>query len=660
MNTEHQSYVAADKIIPELTIKAVILGVILALILAISNTFLALKIGVLTASSIPAAILSMGILRLFKRATILENNLVQTCASAGEAIAGGIVYTAPALVIVHYWMNFNYLQTFVIAAIGGTLGVLFTIPLRRVFMHEKQLRFPEGTAIAEVLKAHVSNTAGMAKLLIGGAIGGIIELCQTGFKLLASGLQFFVTKGSVTSGFGMGFSATLIGAGYLMGFEVGLSVLIGAIIANVFCLGALSHLYASSLHLTNSNDIASAILGNKIRYVGIGAMLVAGLATLISLLKPFYQSLSSSFNGLTHLKSQTHIIRTERDMPLPVVLGGIILMLIASYLLFNVLFNVQAFNVGDLLKPAYIITGLLYILILGFIFSTICGYFSGLVGVTASPGSSVAIAAVLIAALLLKFFLHIDGSTQITLIHEAEAITIVLASIVMGAACVANNNSQDLKVGYIVGATPWKQQLMLLLGGLMAALIIPAIMQLLFNVYGIAGVVPNSAMDPAQSLPAPPAAAMAAISQGVFAGDLPWSMMGLGGGIALLAVILSPLLKRIGFTLSFIGLAIGIYLPLASSTPLFLGALISLLVNHQLNKKQGNTTPQKQSGVVLACGLVAGAAIMSVILAVPFALMHNPDGLTLLGPQFQSLTQIASVIVTIALCIYLYRDSIKK
>lgn len=660
MTTEHQSYITANKTIPELTTKAIILGIILALILAISNTFLALKIGVLTASSIPAAILSMGILRLFKRATILENNLVQTCASAGEAIAGGIVYTAPALVIVHYWMSFNYLQTFVIAAIGGTLGVLFTIPLRRVFMQEKQLRFPEGTAIAEVLKAHISNTTGIVKLLIGGAIGAIIELCQTGFKLLASGLQFFVTYGSVTSGFGIGFSATLIGAGYLMGFEVGLSILFGAIIANVFCLGALSHIYASSLHLTNSNDIASAILGSKIRYVGIGAMLVAGLATLISLLKPFYQSLSSSFTGLTHLKHQADIVRTERDVPLPIVIGGIILMLLASYLLFDILFDFQVFNIGNLLKPAYIITGLLYILILGFIFSTICGYFSGLVGVTASPGSSVAIAAVLIAALLLKFFLHIDGSTQLTLIHEAEAITIVLASIVMGAACVANNNSQDLKVGYIVGATPWKQQLMLLLGGLMAALIIPAVMQLLFNVYGIAGVVPNSAMDPSQSLPAPPAAAMAAISQGVFAGDLPWSMMGLGAGIALLAVIISPLLKHKGFTLSFIGLAIGIYLPLASSTPLFLGALISLLVNRKLNKKQSDATPEKQSGIVLSCGLVAGAAIMNVILAVPFALMHNSDGLTLLGPQFQFLTKIASIITTIMLCIYLYQNTVKK
>lgn len=659
MPIDYKPFIAADKKLPELTIKGIILGLILAIILAISNTFLALKIGVLTASSIPAAILSMGILRMFRKSNILENNLVQTCASAGEAIAGGIVYTAPALVIIHYWMHFDYLQTFFIAVIGGVLGVLFTIPLRRVFMNEAELRFPEGTAIAEVLKANVQNAGSMGRLLIGGIIGAVLELCQTGFKLIADSVQFWMTKGSITAGFGMGFSATLIGAGYLMGFEVGLSVLIGAIIANVFCMGFLSHIYASSLHLQGAGNIAHAILNNKIRYVGIGAMLVSGIITLLFLLKPFYLSITSSVKGLIKAPEINRVIRTEQDMPLTIVITGIILMLIASAILLSVMFNFQDFDIGHLMKPVYIFSALIYILVLGFVFSTICGYFSGLVGVTASPGSSVAIAAVLIAALMLKFFLNLSGHVQQNLIHEAEGITIVLASIVMGAACVANNNSQDLKVGHIVGATPWKQQLMLLLGGLMAALVIPLVMQLLYSVYGIAGVVPHAGMAVSETLPAPPAAAMAAISQGVFSGDLPWSMMGLGGAIALAALACSPLFKRFGFKLSFIGLAIGIYLPLSSSTPLFLGALISLLVNRHIAKNKQQSEYKQQRGIVLACGLVAGAAIMNVILAIPFSLMHNPDALNLLPSNLHGITEVLGAIAIFVLCIYLYRSTIK-
>lgn len=646
MNNAHKPYIPADQKLSELSVKGILLGLILALILAISNTFLALKIGVLTASSIPAAIISMGLLRFFRNSNILENNLVQTCASAGEAIAGGIVYTAPALIIIHYWLEFNYLQTFVIAIIGGVLGVLFTIPLRRVFMNEPQLRFPEGTAIAEVLKANVENATNTIRLLIGSGLGAAIELCQTGFKVLATNLQFWLQKGNIVTGFGLGFSATLIGAGYLMGFEVGLSILLGTIIANVFCMAVLSHVYTATMHTSSSSEIAAFILSEKIRYVGIGAMLISGLATLFMLIKPFYQSIASSMQGLFQLKTLTRIPRTERDLPLSMVLIGIVLMLILSYVLFNLIFDFQLTPITTLLQPVYMASALAYILFFGFIFSTICGYFSGLVGVTASPGSSVAIAAVFIAALLLKFFLSLNGSLNVNAIHEAEAITIVLASIVMGSACVANNNSQDLKVGHIVGATPWKQQLMLLLGALVAALIIPVIMQLLFSVYGIAGVMPDMGMNPDLSLPAPPAAAMAAISQGVFSGDLPWSMLQLGAGIALVAIALSPLLKRVGFKLSFIGLAIGIYLPLASTTPLFIGALI-----HHFASKRGYT----QHGIMIACGLVAGAAIMNVILAIPFSLMHNPDGLRLLPVRFTGLSEILALITTVVLCVYLYK-----
>jgi putative OPT family oligopeptide transporter len=661
MSSGYKPFIAPEKKLPELTIKAIILGCFLALVLAISNTYLALKIGVLTASSIPAAILSMGILRLFPKSNILENNLVQTCASAGEAIAGGIVYTAPALIIIHYWMQFNYIQTFCIALIGGVLGVMFTIPLRRAYMNEPQLRFPEGAAIAEVLKAEAKNTGGIVRLLLGGTIGAFMELCQTGFKLIADKAIFWLTKGTTTTGFGFGFSATLIGAGYLIGFEVGLSIFIGAIIANIFCVGILSHLYAMVIQVQDPSGIANNILNNKVRYIGIGAMLVSGVATLFILFKPLYDSINKSLHGYAKLTQIKITVRTEHDIPTNIVILLTAIMTIASYILINTMFNLDLLNIATLTQPLFITMTLLYILLLGFISSMICGYFSGLVGVAASPGSSIAIAAVLIAALVLKLFLNAEvNNFSFEFIREAEAITIVLASIVMGAACVANNNSQDLKVGHIVGATPWKQQLMLLLGGLIAALIIPVIMQLLFNVYGIAGIVPHSNMNTNETLAAPPAAAMAAISQGVFSGNLPWDMIETGGAIALLAILTSPFMRKINFKLSLIGLAVGIYLPLSSSTPLFIGALLSLLVNQKLNLSGSNLSERRRRGIILACGLVAGAAVMNVLLAIPFSLLHNPNSMNLLPQGMHGVSIVLAIVATVLLCGFIYHNTTKN
>ncbi len=645
----HQPTIKSEQNVTELSAKAIILGLLLALTLAISNTYLALKIGVLTASSIPAAILSMGILRLFKNHTILENNLVQTCASAGEAIAGGVVYTVPALIIIKYWLNFSYLESFAIAITGGVLGVLFTIPLRRVYMTHKELRFPEGQAIAQVLIMGMKKSAGIGYMVIGSIIGAVFELAQTGVKLISDSVQFWVTKGQTTFGFGTGFAATLIGAGYLMGFEVGISILVGAIIANLALMPIISNLYYAHTHL-NATQIAQAIFANKIRYVGIGAMLTSGLITLFSLIKPMAISMRESIKQVLLIRrgDSKNLDRTDLDMPLYIVLGGIIIFAILSFLLLIAMFNLPTIFANGFTETLFLISVSIYIIALGFLFSAICGYFSGLVGVAASPGSSVAIASVLLAALIMQIIIgsHINRPD---LIKEAMAIAIVISSIVMGAACVANNNSQDLKVGYIIGATPWKQQLMLLLGGFVACLVIPIIMQLLYSVYGIANIMPHTGMDASQSLAAPPAAAMAAVAQAMFQHDLPWSMMMIGAVIAITSSIIKALAPN-KKSFSVIGLAIGIYLPLSSSTPLFIGSLVALLANR--NKKSAE---QSHKGMIMACGLVAGAAIMNVLLAIPFSLMHDPNQFALLPANLHSIADAAGVIVTFILCGYLYR-----
>ena len=639
MTNLERPFIAPQHILPEITLRAILLSIILAAILAAANTYLALKIGILTSASIPAAVISMGVLRFFKNSNILENNQVQTAASAGEAVAGGIVYTIPALVIINYWSGFSYLENFLIALTGGLLGVLFSIPIRRVLMQESSLKFPEGRAIAELLKVGSHKKFGLREMVWGSGVGGLLELLQSGFKIIAEGTQVFFAKGSSLFGFGVGFSATMLGAGYLIGFTVGISFLIGAIINWVVCLPVLSTFYGLPVEQGNVFNTVMNFAHTKLRYVGIGAMLLAGVYTLLSLAKPFAISLRNTLQ-LRVIKTQ---LRTEQDLPLSFIIVGLILLAFALYGLFNHLLPITQLGFATFNVP-FIICCILYVLVIGFIFSAICGYFSGMVGVSASPGSAIIIAGMLMVALTLRMLL--GEAIMPAKLQSAAAITIILGGIVTGAACIANDNIQDLKVGHLVGSTPRKQQIMLMIGVVVAAAVIPLVMQLLYSVYGIAGSVPRAGMDPALTLPAPPAALMAAVTQAVFNHDLPWEMMGLGMFITALLIGLNHCLKRRGFTISILGVAIGMYLPLTTSMPLFFGGLMAYLVN----RKAKQLAPEvKQRGNLLACGLVAGSALMDVLLAIPMALLPNPEILNLMPANLKPLSIIMGVLVILGL-----------
>lgn len=655
-------FISADKNVAELTFRVVVLAIILTVLLAMSNAYLALKLGILTSASIPAAIISMGILRFFKNSTILENNAVQTAASAGEAVAGGIVYTIPALIIIGFWSGFDYLTNFFIAACGGILGVLFSIPLRRLLVNDRSLKFPEGRAIAEVLKSS-SDKIGIKDIFIGGAIGSVIELLQLGFKVIASSWNYwFIVKRSLF-GIGAGFSATMIGAGYLVGHDMAISIFLGAVISWLIALPIVSQFYPEFLTNHTAEHASSLLWSSEMRYLGIGAMLFAGMWTFIKLIKPLSASISTSlrtFNSKRKLALQ--VPRTDKDVPMPFILMGIGLMAAILFLFFQYIFPLSQAGLDHEYAPTIVFVGVMYVLLVGFLFSVITAYFSGMVGVTASPGSSIVISGMLFAAWLLltitNHLLPLPLSGQ--QMHAAEAITIVIGSVVTGIAAIANDNTQDLKVGQLVGATPWKQQVMLLLGVLVSALVIPPVMQLLFNVYGIAGVMPHEGMDASQSLPAPTAALMAAITEAVFRNSLPWNMMLIGSAVILFAVFINRVfnLKRI-LNLSILGLAIGMYLPLASSIPLFIGGMISLWVQKKLEKKalskEENIT-RKQKGTLIACGLVAGSALMDVLLAIPFSLFHSPDALQLVGSSWDNIGVYLGVVSTVALgCWIKYR-----
>ncbi|BBB15521.1 oligopeptide transporter [Candidatus Rickettsiella viridis] len=642
-----------------ISLRVILLSIFLAILLAASSTYLALKIGILPSASIPAAILAMAILRFLKKTSIYEINLIQTAASAGEAVAGGIVYTIPALVIMGYWHHFPYLENVAIALCGGLLGILFSIPLRKILINTPQLYFPEAKAIAEVLQLVQKNVFHIREIIMGTGLGGLLELAQTGFKVIASAAEkWFVLGKSTIVGFGIGFSPALIGVGYLIGFDVGLSLVLGALLAWGVALPLLSIFAAiKPFHLTAS----LAAYRNHIHYLGLGAMLMAGLWTLINLLKPFYQSFKLSTQGLFKPSINEPILSKEQDIPTAYLLLALPVLMVCVYFLFHYLFPAHIFTNSASL---FINLGaVFYVVGLGFIFAAICGYFSGLVGVTASPGSAILIGGLLLTALILRalFVLHGHAAVSGHWLSMA-AMTIIIGGVVAGMAAIANDTIQDLKVGHLIGAAPWQQQLMLVLGVIVAALVIPYVMELLFNVYGLTTVLPHAGMDPTQTLSAPPAAMMAGLTQGIFNHDLPWSMLGIGALMMVVFIALQWLgLKK----LSLLGVAMGVYLPLSSSIPLFIGSLFAFFIRRNFQQRlKGGSEEQKAKieqyqhyAVLLACGLVAGSALMDVLLAIPMSLTSNPEILAIMPARWNSLAVALGFLSVVGLGFGFYKVS---
>lgn len=331
----HEPVISADTKLPEITIKAVIISIFLTILLAAANAYLGLKVGMTISASIPAAVASMGILRFFKQSNILENNIVQTAASSGEALTAGIIFTIPALIVLHAWMGFDYWTTVCIALFGGILGVFFSVPLRRALLHDKNLRFPEGTAIGNVLKASTKEEhTVLTHLLTGGGVGALISICQTGFKVLSDGAAYWFQAGGTIYGAGIGFAPALIGAGFIVGAQVGLSILFGVALGWFIGVPLLSSYYG----VPDANTLSASVnilWEQHIRYVGVGVLLIGGIWALISLIKPLWVGIITSLDTLTHLKRGGGAIpRTERDIPINCTFWGILLCSIPIFVLF--------------------------------------------------------------------------------------------------------------------------------------------------------------------------------------------------------------------------------------------------------------------------------------------------------------------------------------
>lgn len=664
--------IPANVSLPEITLKAIILGALLTIVLAAANAYLGLKVGTTVSASIPAAVISMGILRFFRNSNVLENTMVQIMASVGEALTAGIAFILPALIILRVWDHFNYWQTVITALLGGGLGVLFTIPLRRALLQDKTLRYPEAIAIANVLKASQNQDKGDLKALtLGGLVGSILALCQAGFQILTDSFMYWVksASGSIV-GFGLGLSPALIAAGYIVGINVALSLLLGITIGWLIGIPVLSSVYGIPV-ADSANQAAMLIWKNYIRYIGVGTMLVGGLWTLCTLIKPVVTSIAASLASIRAIRlgKKSDTIRTERDIPMHYVFIATGLILIPIFLLItNAIFS-EHLGVGPEFKNLLAGVGTFYILIGGFIFCSISAYFAGLIGSTNNPVSGLLVSALLIVCLLFMWlFSFQDWSNEM---KEMVGSVISIGSlVVIGAAiAISNDTMQDLKVGAMMGATPWKQQVMLILGVIASAFVIPPILDLLYNAYGIGGVFPREGMNPANMLAAPQAGLMATVAKGVFSGALNWTLIGVGALVAVVCIVIDTILKNnYGTRLPVLAVGVGIYLPLDSSVPVVLGGILCYIVERQLKKRYAEKNPQNEKaenthrhrGLLLACGLVAGASIMGVLLAVPFALKQSSDALRIMPESFMPFSGILSLVVTFILCAWMYRYILKK
>ncbi|HEY9546322.1 MAG TPA: oligopeptide transporter, OPT family [Solimonas sp.] len=631
--------------VPQLTLRAIILSVILAMILAAANAYLGLFAGLTIATAIPAAVVSMAVLRVLGGGSILENNIVQTGASAGSSIAAGVIFTIPALIILGYWQDFRYSWVLAIAGLGGLLGVLFSVPLRRTMIVEEPLAFPEGKAAAEVLKAGENPGGGIKTLAFAGVIGSLIKLAAaSGLRLIpdaAIGSTFF---GRYFAFMGTNLSPALLGVGYIVGLNVGIVVVAGSILSWNIAI-PIYHAYflnsdpalAAQIVGANAADVGYAIWNAKIRYLGVGAMLVGGIWTLFSLRKSLASGIKSGLAAARKNMGATVIADVDRDLPMKWMLIALVAFTIPLALLYQAI-------VSDWLVS---IPMTLIMIVAGFLFVSVSGYLAGLVGSSNNPVSGITIATILFASVVLIVLLGRDSSI-------GAVAAIMIGAVVCCAAAVGGDNLQDLKAGYLVGATPWKQQLMLCIGAFSCALVMAPVLNLLAQAYGIGAPTPEHP----NALAAPQANLMASVAKGMFGGHLPWTMIQLGAVIGALVIALDEWLKRRGssFRVPVLGAAIGIYLPLELMVPIFLGGLL----NHLVARKHPNAISESekdrihQPGTLFSAGLITGEALTGIIIAIPIVVSGRADVLALpTGLQFG---QIVGLIVLAVVAGLLYRS----
>jgi putative OPT family oligopeptide transporter len=604
---------------PQMSVRAVILAIVLAMILAAANAYLGLFAGLTIASAIPAAVVSMGILGALGRAGILENNIVSTGASAGCSIASGLIFTLPALIFLGYWQEFDYWWVLAIGGLGGLLGVLFSVPLRRSLIVEQKMSFPEGQAAAEVLRTGENPAQGLKILGGAAAAGGLMKFtAASGLRLIPDTAAAAAWWGKGIAYFGTNLSPALLGVGYIVGLNIGAVMLTGGIIAwniaipvyAVFFLDGNPEL-AQAVAGLPAEEAAGAIRSEQIRYMGVGAMLIGGIWTLFSIRKSILSGIQS---GLAAARANLDATasQTERDLPMKYVLTGIVAFTLPLATLY--------FAIVDNLGVASAMT--IIMILAGFIFCSVSAYMAGLVGSSNSPVSGITICTILFAALVLTLLM---GRTA----ESGPVATIMVGAVVCCAASIAGDNLQDLKAGHMIGASPWRQQVMLAVGAVASAAIMAPVLNVLLKAYGMG---PATAEHP-QSLQAAQATLMESVSKGMFGGHLPWDMVIAGAAVGAAIIVVDEILKagKTGVRAPVLAAAVGIYLPLELEVPIFIGGLLAYIAERRLVAGIGlggtkeDVEKLTRKGMLFAAGLITGEALLGVIIAVAIVVFQRDD-----------------------------------
>ncbi|MEO6154458.1 MAG: oligopeptide transporter, OPT family, partial [Thermomonas sp.] len=548
----------------------------------------------------------------------------QTGASAGSSIAAGVIFTIPALIILGYWQDFRYSWVLAIAGLGGLLGVLFSVPLRRSMIVEEPLPFPEGKAAAEVLKAGENPGPGLKILAFSATLGALIKAAAaSGMKMIpdtAAGAGFF---GKYLGYMGTNLSPALLGVGYIVGLNIGIVVLSGSILSWQFAIPIYHAFFldsdpalAAGIAGGSAEDIAFGIWSNKIRYLGVGAMLIGGVWTLFSLRNSLLSGVRSGI-AAARKGADANIAETDRDLPMKWMLVALVAFVLPLALLYHAIVAADS-SVAHPWAIGILMT--IIMIVAGFLFVSVSAYLAGLVGSSNNPVSGITIATILFASVVLMLLLGRESPI-------GAVAAIMIGAVVCCAAAVGGDNLQDLKAGYIVGATPWKQQLMLGIGAFSCALIMAPVLNLLAQAYGIG---PPTAEHP-NSLSAPQATLMASVAKGMFGGELPWGVIAIGAGVGAAIIAFDEWLKsrKSSFRVPVLAAAIGIYLPLELMVPIFIGGLLAYLVERRHGmvgtKDESARDRLHRPGTLFAAGLITGEALMGILIAIPIVLSGRAD-----------------------------------
>lgn len=638
--------------IRELTVRAVILGGLITLVFTAANVYLGLKVGLTFATSIPAAVISMAVLRRLQNHSITENNIVQTIASAAGTLSA-IIFVLPGLIMIGWWTGFPYWTTMLVCLIGGILGVLYSIPLRRALVTGSDLPFPEGVAAAEVLKVgeddssdpdNRSNRDGLRAIVVGGLASAGMSLLSA-LKVTAAELSATFRVGAGGTMVGSSLSLALIGVGHLVGPTVGIAMIVGLLIS----FGVLLPVFTGG-ELPAVGDISDAVsetFAGDVRFVGAGAMAIAAVWTLLKIIGPVVRGIAASLAASRARKQGEHVALTERDIPVKVlVVGVLVLMLPIGWLLWSFLSGTGvSHHTGSLITLS-----ILFVLLLGLIIAAVCGYMAGLIGSSNSPISGVGVIVVLLAALLIKLVTgNDDGGHPTALV----AYTLFTATVVFGVATISNDNLQDLKTGQLVGATPWKQQTALIIGVVFGSLIIPPVMGLMATAFGFAGA-PGAGPD---ALAAPQAGLLSSVAEGIFGDSLDWGLIGLGALIGVGVIIVDEVVRQTSgkrFGLPPLAVGMGMYLPISLTLIIPLGAFLGWFYNRWADGR-ANASTAKRLGVLGATGLIVGESLFGVLNAGIIAGTGDSDVLGIMPDGWAGPSQWVGALVFVGIILGVYR-----